>query len=792
MNKSKQLHSTARTPLFKAVQASRFRTTSSAIALSALVGGSVALLPAQAGAQMLEEVVVTATKREVSMQDVPMSIQAFDSTALEQLGITEFDDYTLLLPSVSYQTTGPGNNTIYMRGASDGGSGDASGAQPSVAMYLDEQPVTAIGRNLDIHLYDIQRVEALAGPQGTLFGANSQAGTLRIITNKPNYEEMEGGIDLGAAATEDGDPSYSVEGFINVPLGESAAVRIVAWDKKDGGYIDNIAGTRTYLQFPGGFVTEDNDHLVKENFNEKETSGLRAALQGDLGENWTGTLTYLAQKQETEGVWFHDPNNPNGEVGDLEVQRFNPDNSNDEFQQFAAIIEGDLGFADLIYAGSYMDRDVQYANDYSQYMDYYTTTWGGYYACDYYNSPEGIDEDCTSLNMYYEDDNNYKRNTHELRLQSTTDSAFQYVVGAYYETSSHRYVQKWHQPGMAHGSEFESHGEPDLWYLTDQLREDDQKAIFGELSYSFTDSLTALIGLRKFWNENSVEGRTGYGIDSFLGSYPIVDDKFETDQSDTIIKANLTWNVTDDAMLYVTYSEGYRPGGINRSANDIVPRLYKPDFLENYEFGWKTTWMDNRLRWNGAIYRMDWADMQFSKFDASYGLPVTVTINITEAEITGLESDLTMMITDNWSLSLSGAWTDSVTASELEIGTNNSPSGTRLPYVPEFKGNLSTRYEFDMGELNPYVQFTYAHVGETYNDIFVYTKGSPNDDQRTTNASYDIVNLSGGIQNEKWGVDLYVRNLTDERAEINSGGYDENGIFTNRPRTLGVNVKFRF
>ena len=213
---------------------------------TALIASSVAFAPAESSAQTLEEVIVTAQKREANLQDVPISLQALDTAKLTALGISDFKDYALQLPSVSFKTQGPGLNNIYMRGVSDGGDGNQSGSAPSVGVYLDEQPVTSIASNLDVHVYDIARIEALAGPQGSLFGASSQAGTLRIISNQPKIGETEGRLDIGGMFTEEGDPSNSQEGMVNIPLGDKAALRLVGWRIDEGGYIDNVAGTRTY------------------------------------------------------------------------------------------------------------------------------------------------------------------------------------------------------------------------------------------------------------------------------------------------------------------------------------------------------------------------------------------------------------------------------------------------------------------------------------------------------------------------------------------------------------------
>jgi outer membrane receptor protein involved in Fe transport len=791
-------------PLIEAIRQSFDNKNLHSVALSTLMVGSLAVMnPVSAEevnnaaveeqeAQGIETIVVTSRKRSENIQESPLSVTAFGNAKLEELGIENFNDYALMLPSVSFQSAGPGLSQIYMRGASDGGDGNASGSQPGVAMYLDEQPVTAIGRNLDLHVYDIERIEALAGPQSTLFGASSQSGTIRIITNKPDTNVLEGGFDVSYGTTENGSASHSLEGFVNVPVADNAAIRLVAWTKEDGGYIDNVAGKRTYGLFTNGgnfsTVEENNDHLVKDDFNELTNSGVRAALKVELNENWTATASYLTQSQDTEGVWYHDPENPNGETGDLEVQRFFPDSMDDKFSQSALTVEGDLGFASLTYAGSFMDREVQYFNDYSDYADYFSTSWLQYYGCEYYGT---ADVDCSSMAIFYNDDNKYTRDTHELRLQSNNDSPFQYTVGLYYEDASHDYRQEWVMEGMAQGADFKQFDEENLWFLTDQQRNDKQTAIFGEVSYAFTDKLTTTIGGRYFENESTLSGVSGYGV--IAPGFPIINVDSKIDDSDSIFKFNASYKINDDVMTYLTWSEGYRPGGINRDETAVVEREYKSDFVTNTELGWKTMWLDNNLRFNGALYHMQWDDMQFARYDASYGSPVGLTVNASEATIVGLESDLTYLLTPDWTISAAFNYNQAELSKDLLVGDNLSPEGTKLPNVPDFKGNISTRYNFSIADYDSFAQLVVSHVGESYGDIYKYKTSDPTTDTRDTNNSYTIANFSAGINMDGWGLDFYINNLTDERAQLSKGSASwDTTITTNRPRSMGVRYHMVF
>ena len=250
------------------------------------------------------DIVVTATKRSESLQNVPISVQALTTKKLDELNITSFKQYAQQLTSVSFQALGgtPGTNVIYMRGVASGGDGNHSGALPSVGVYLDEQPVTTIGGNLDVHIYDIARIESLSGPQGTLYGASSEAGTIRIISNKPDTSHFYGRADVEGNHVSKGGFGGKAEGMLNLPLSGSAALRVIGYYQRDAGYIDNVAGTR---RFCGGVnfdtagncvkdgISVSNAAFVKKDYNDTEIAGGRAALKVDLDSNWTVTPSVM-------------------------------------------------------------------------------------------------------------------------------------------------------------------------------------------------------------------------------------------------------------------------------------------------------------------------------------------------------------------------------------------------------------------------------------------------------------------------------------------------------------------
>ena len=680
-----------------------------------------------------------------------------------------------------------------MRGASDGGDGNASGSQPSVGLYLDDVPATLIATNLDIHIYDIERIEALAGPQGTLYGASSQSGNLRIITKQPNSDAFTAGIDVGFNSVDGGEEGYSVEGFANIPINDKVALRVSAWNVEEGGYIDNVAGTRNY-QLEGGYgynpnnfgrtATLTNTNLVEDDFNDLEKRGMRAALRVELNDNWVATGSMVYQDQETTGSWDHDPTN----VGNGNIQRFFDDFSDDETIIGSLKVEGEFANHQLVYSGSFLDRDVQYQADYTAYGE--DAYWVPYYVCDYSATGPLIatqsGTDCTSLEQFYQEDNKYDRQSHEIRLLSAGEGPLNYTFGAYYTKIDHEYLQEWVQPGISPNRAIPG-GADNVFFRTSQKRTDEQSAIFGEVTYDLTESLSVTGGFRVFWNDSSLAGVVGWGPVLFGNADTAVDAKYE--DTDHILKGNVTWRITDDHMAYFTYSEGYRPGGLNRDPGLIAigAQEYTPDVLTNYEIGLKTSWMDDRLRINGAAYYSDWESVQYTIYDFGLSRCCGSVYNLSDAKIKGFEVDATLLVNDNWTISGAMAYNEGDTKGDFVLfnGRLAVPDGTALPNVPEVKGNISSRYEFNVGNFNAYGQIVYSHTGSSFNEI--------RPDQRTKQASYDILNIRVGINQGDWGVDAYVNNVTNETAQLYvSPRPYEPSTTTNRPLTIGAKIWKRF
>jgi outer membrane receptor protein involved in Fe transport len=791
------------------------------VASSLIAAAPVAYAQQSTTAGGLEEIIVTAQKREESLQNVPLSIQAIDTDRLEQLQVKEFADYVKYMPSVSYTTLGPGFSLPYFRGVASGENNNHSGPQPSVGMYLDEQPITTIQGALDIHMYDIARVEALAGPQGTLYGASSQAGTIRIITNKPDPTKFAAGYGLEGNTVDHGGTGYVAEGFVNLPLAEAAAVRLVGWAKHDAGYIDNIAAERVY---PGTGACVSNrpnppegcvsgSMRAKDNFNDVDTYGARAALRVDLNDNWSITPQIMGQKMEANGSFAQDAG-----LKDYQIAHFERDYSEDKFFQGALTIEGKIGNFDVVYAGAYLKRDDIVDADYSDYTFWYDVYYDGGFT-GYFGDSEG--NPLPDPGQYIHGTDGYKRQSHELRISSPQDWRARFVAGLFYQDQQHEIFQNYQVRdlgGYVDGGEFYSLVDPnwpDTFWLTNQLRKDRDSALFGELTFDITEKLTATAGARFFETHNSIRGFFGFMTENWSTNYgvakcadvPQPDKPFKgspcenlhdsVDDSGNVLKGNLTYHLTSDKLVYFTYSEGFRPGGINRN-NTVAP--YKPDTLTNYELGWKTTW-GNALRFNGAIFHENWEDIQYS-FLPPGGSGLTVIRNAGSAEIDGLEADLTWAATDGLTLSGGFSVLDAKLSENYVPGKFNDPpddtieafKGDRLPITPKFKANLTARYEFPLAGYDSFVQASGVYNGDTYSDL---TRA----DRAVTgkNPDYTLLNLSGGMSFGDLAVELFINNATDELASqgtfvgcATSVCGPQPYYVPTQPRTIGVRISQEF
>lgn len=795
----------------------RFSKTPVATAILLALAGTTVSAQDKAG---IEEIVVTAQKRTENLQDVPISIQALSNQSLEELQLQNFREYVQMLPSVAMTPSlgaGSGFSLVYMRGIATAGDGQATTSQPSVGMYLDEQPITTIQGNLDVHLYDIARVEALAGPQGTLYGASSQAGTIRIITNKPDPSGFAAGYGLEGNIVDADDTGYVAEGFVNVPITDDMAIRLVGWTRSEAGYVDNVLGTRT---FPGvasttaDDITIDNADFAEDNYNTIDTIGARAALRIDLNDDWTVTPGVMVQKQEQEGSWGDDLSD--FVSGGNAVTHFKQEFTDDEWSQIGLTIEGRIGNFDMTYSGNYLDRDVDGSFDYSDYSYWYDTIYTtGYYAdLHFLNSgpravPNQFFPTAGSRIMpgaRFTNDDGYTKESHEVRISTPQENRVRGMIGFFWQEQYHDFEQHWQMEGLGDIMLMNGGTDPrfqDTVYLNSLERTDTDRAVFGHVSFDITDDLELTLGARFFEPEVTVKGFFGFGIgfspiwsgngeancvsQEDFKDKPCVNVDKRISESESIGRVNLTWSLSDSQMFYGTWSEGYRPGGINRSPS---AGEYTSDFLTNWEAGWKTQWLDNTLQFNAAVFLEEWEDFQVSFVGAN---AITQVDNGPTAEVLGTELQILWLATDKLRVSAAAAFYDTELQDDYCPGCNAdgspwAPAGSKLPVTADFKGNMVARYSFILGDYDAHLQGALSHEGSRGSDMNQADNAIRGDVPANT-----LVDLSAGIRKDSYAVELFVKNAFDEDAPLyltsqcatGTCGSQIYGVRA-RPRTIGI------
>jgi iron complex outermembrane receptor protein len=718
-----------------------------------LASAIIAAMPAARAQQVeptagLQEIVVTAQKIQENLQSVPISVEAFDNKKLTQLSIVNIDDYVEFAPTVSYvrsQGEGgngqPGESLIYIRGVVSGGDGNHSGSEPSVGVYLDEQPITTITGAVPLHLYDINRIEVLEGPQGTLFGASSEAGTVRMITNKPNPHEFEAGYDVQGNTIEHGQPGAVIEGFVNIPLGERAAIRLVAWEEHDGGYISNVAGTdaagcifngvRTFPSWaqsaagspypagsystktgmgsvapctppsaaPVGAGSITNAPWLKSDYNTVDTAGGRAMLRFDLGDNWTITPSFQGESDTGRGFFAYDP-----AVGDLKVTHFGPESSHDTWEQSALTVEGKIHDFDLVYAGAYMKRNQHSIADYSDYSEFYDKVYG---SGAYYTGNSGTP---IMPQQFVIGAGDFEMWSQELRVTTPVDLPIHATAGVFLQRQMHNIWQLYTMPGYGWTSVYGGNpnglatnlsipGFPNAIWLTDEQRVDRDRAAFFQATWDVTQQLSLTGGIRYYKYDNSLYGFYGFNANFFSGEgtgtcnpnytytlkyAPCTDLNARVSDTGSVPRVNATYKITPNKLVYATYSKGFRPGGVNRIGT-LGP--YKADFLTNYEVGWKTQWFDNSLRWNGAVFWEDWKNFQFSFLGPN---SVTEIANGGSARIKGIETSVDWLATHSLLLSTDFTFMDPVLTSNYcgGVGVTYCPGPNPASYSPFIPGGV--------------------------------------------------------------------------------------------------------
>ena len=827
-------------------------------------------LPMAALAQgAIDEVVVTARKKAENLQDVPIAVSALDEKLLDELGIDVFSDYLLQMPGITAGGSGPGQNTIYIRGVASTTpnltTAGVAGLAPNVALYLDEQPLTQPGRNLDVYAVDMERVEILAGPQGTLFGASSQAGVVRLITNKPEIGEYSNLGRFEASYTPEGDPSHKFELVSNIPINDRLAVRTVLYQDQQGGYIDNVLSTNEVSMansarfrtagtvrangapvldkrkgFQAGadlsgvtFVNADNTELVDDDFNDTRYRGIRASAKYEADNGVTFLASITDQELESDGVFFDDPNK-----GEYKISRFQRDEMTDEFTNINWTVTGDIGSLTALYTGALTERETDQVVDYTDYL--FVGQYLPHYVCDttvsYPNAtlagdtlstfdntgtPTGA---CSSPENKVDSFTDLTNESHEIRFSGFLTERIDGTFGAFwselelkerndfiYLGSVGRFADIYsvNTPGISTTAPYPTGG---IW-RNDVTRTDEQLGVFGEINFDLVPDLWSMsLGARYYDVEVDLTGsaRGGFGSKDNNGDgvmpAPVLNpaannlttlfstsgagpDKATADG--WIPKVSVSYTPTNSKLYYATYSEGFRPGILNRpggtvSGNYTVPYAVATDEVKNYELGWKLTSDDRRMRFNGNVFMVEIEKLQTTIFDPSIA-NLFFSENAADAEVYGLEGDITYLPPSIEGLTLTGAFSFLDTeVTEVLVPTNDVENGVSLAYAPEVQLNLRARYEWELGNgMQAHFMPSVVYSDKQFSDIITINRDEID--------SYTLVNLSAGITNDIWSGEFFIDNATDEHAETARNFVnDVERITPARPLTFGLRFARNF
>jgi iron complex outermembrane recepter protein len=787
--------------------------------LSAAVVGAMFSSTTFAQNGVLEEIVVTATKREINLQDVGQSITAFSTADLEKMGIKSMDQYVKALPSVSLTETQPGRNALVMRGINNDSFSYRTDSQ--VALYLDEQPLTTNSQQVSVRTIDMERVESLPGPQGTLFGSSSQTGTIRLITNKPNFDGMSGQLEAGYGSIKDGGDSYDLSGHLNVPIIDDVlAVRAVAYNSLDGGYVDNVLGKT----LKGNF---DNANVVEKDFNEYEVFGGRISALWNISDNWSALFAVVGETTESEGSWDTDPY-----LGDHKITRFYDEWRDDDWYSAAMTLEGDLGFAALTATVTHFDRDIAYEWDNMAYAHSKDRYFGGglyyeaYQAGDpyYYNYPNYGLYDAGYTASSIVNDQHQERDTIEIRLASQGESKLQWMVGGFYEEIYDEWYYYTKQPDLmstrawataqAYAYYYANYYDvtypleaTDVGYSNTMERTVEQIAVFGELGYDITDKWSVTGGAR--WAEferdewdryQFPEGLAAGGGHDVNGEYG---DKGKAD--DVIYKFATNYAFDDDRMAYFLFSQGFRLGGVNsqRAANTgLVPRNYDSDFLNNYELGIKSLWFDGSVKLNASLFLMTWDDYQVDAggFDAWWLRGKT---NGEGAETKGLEVTSSWKATDRLLFEASLFLADPEFTDDYTYPNGDElKEGMTMPGSPDTSAWFAVTYDLP-NVLGGDMWFWYdiSYQSESWNDVGNIISNNKNG----LAPSWTSSNLQVGLDlPSQWSFTLKVNNLFDQDGYGWVNTYDNGDADTfddprfhnlramEQPRTMWLTARKRF
>jgi outer membrane receptor protein involved in Fe transport len=732
----------------------------------------------------LQEVVVTAQRRAENLQDVPITVQAITGDQLTKLNVVNFNDLLKYTPNVSYSGNGPGTGNIYMRGLGGIGSGNQSQSTtapfPNVALYLDEQSMQFPARNNDVYLVDMERVEVLEGPQGTLFGGGAQAGAIRYITNKPKFDAVSGEVNAGYGVTAGGDNNTTINAVLNVPLTSNFSLRGVIFSERRGGYIDNLGSTISYAPGTpphdlGGNPSANNGQLVANNTNPVDYQGARLSALWRMSDNWDLLLQQNYQNMEADGYFYAYPNDVNGNPLDkYQITAFTPAYSKDRYSSTAWTLNGKFGDAlSMVYAGSYMTRHIDGRQDYSNYMRSYV---GSYYACigtgaGYFNPTNfpgahpglaGHPLQCYSPVGDWHDTVRNVHQSHELRFTTNADYRLRGLFGAYWEKFVIYDNMNFNYLGIpqcdATSLAISDRGGrdclsavgpvPGSFAIDPNLRlgsntafgEDEQRgykqtAFFGSVDFDIVPKVLTVTAGTRYYKYNEFEyGSEYYSESSYHGlvvnhlngvctsgggcGFPI---NLEKSEDGFRSRGNITWHITPDMMAYYTFSQGFRPGGFNRTSSILgqppslagvakycgniagqqnapdprclpggslaglntsqfnKPAGWNSDNLINNEIGFKSEFFEHRLVFNVSGYIMKWEDVQISLFDPVHLGNTTFGVNGPTYKVKGFEVQFVGRITDGLTVEGSTSVNSAEQTSTPCLPSNRPSAGNPTP-----------------------------------------------------------------------------------------------------------------
>lgn len=768
--------------IFPAARRSKFRGSSSLAVVLALSCTFIDSAPAQNAAPPvaaddqanagLESIIVTANKRgNERLRDVPTAIQAIGGDTLARIGAVEFADYAGRISGLQFQDLGPGDKKYIIRGINSSGAG-------TVGVYYDEAVITGAnaddggGRNPDIRLYDLERIEVLKGPQGTLYGAGSLSGTIRFVTKKPKLDAFEGYVNGDVSGTFGGGVNYKINGALNLPIvTDKLAVRAVGWLDDNSGFID-----QPRIQ-SGGL----------KNVNYDDTLGGRINLKFKPIDDLTLGATVTAQRMRVGGSSRYTPPGvtsfgdagagfPPVTGGDLINTDLTVSPWNENLQVYGATAEYSAPFGTFTATTNYYQRAIDFSFDSSPILFFFGVPI------------PGITLEPQNRNIW----------SNEIRFASKFAGPLNFVVGGFLQRErSNLTVQvvRSTTAGLPRGpfsplnaDDALSNPDGNTFFGRTDHRSLDQEALFGELSYKPIEGLTATFGIRFFEARLVGIQETTHPFGGFTSS-PIGPQSNTGGFNNITYKGNISYKINKDFLVYFNAQSGFRIGGLN-AANlpftSEIPRTFRPDSLWSYEIGLKGSALERRLNFDIAAYAIRWNDIQVAAVDSTGAFPFIT--NAGKASVEGVELSFDARPIEQFTITFAGSWQNS-RLTQNQPRPNIGRAGDPINNVPDFQGQLSSEYRQSLtSDFEGSVRADVTYRGSTRTTI------SPDDPFRVDLAEYATVDLRASAESKLWTVSLYVRNLIDARAQVDAilSQQDPLARLTVRPRTAGISLTRRF